>query len=604
MVICRPVSAKILVMKFTLLILLFLLSATVPYAQIPPFEKGGTYKTNIFDDSGTRIIAYDRTSQRVFSTNVSENKLDILDFHDIKKPYLVKQVDLSPYIGKVHAVAAALGIVAVVGEGSSPQSMGKILFFNQNGAYQSQYPVGPLPHMVTFSPSSNLVLVANEGVPDDSYTIDPLGSVTIFNISSGIQNISPAFINTVTFEELDSTAYDPLINIYGNDSMQLPSQDIEPEYIAVDSSSTKAYVTLQENNALAIIDIASATLDTVIGFGYKDYSQVGLDASDVANNINITTYNRLFGMYQPDGISTFKSGGQTYLATANEGASRTYTAYNEEIRMKDILLDNPKFSNSATLKNDTVLGRLKLTKTLGDPGDLRYENLYTFGGRSFSIWDDNGQLVWDSGDDFEQTLAQLYASEFNSDYDDNNSYKSRSDDRGPEPQAIAVGNVQGKTYAFIGLERMGGIMIYDVTDPTSPQFVMYELNRDFSKAANDPDAGDLGPEEIVFVPAATSFNGVATIFVSNQVSGTITIYQMGLGVGLEEGYALPETSIYPNPSKGIFNASETATYKVYNSAGKLIKTVFNYNQIDLTGEADGFYIIRNEEGQALRVIKK
>lgn len=593
-------------MKYLYSLLIVLLLTTLSTAQMPPFQKGGTYHTNIFNDGGSEIAVYDRTSRRVFSTNVSENKIDIINFEtDLQKPFLSQRIDLSPYITKVHSVAANFGLIAVVGEASSPQGLGKILFFNQAGNYIKQFSVGAMPDMVAFTPTGSHVLVANEGEPNDSYTLDPVGSISILNIANGIANLNQADIKTVGFTKLDTTAFDPLINIYGNDTMQLPSQDIEPEFIAVDSAGAKAYVSLQENNALAIIDIATATLDTVIGLGYKDFGQVGLDASDMAAQINIATYSRLFGMYQPDAMATFRANGQTYLAMANEGDSRDYTGYSEVVRMKDLILHNPSFPNGPTLKNDTVLGRLKVTTSLGDPNqDQRYENLYTFGGRSFSIRDSSGQLVWDSGDEFEQTIAQLYAMEFNSDNDDNSSYKSRSDDRGPEPEAIAVGKVDGVTYAFIGLERMGGIMIYDVSNPASPQFLMYELNRDFSKPANDPDAGDLGPEYIDFVPAINSFNGVASIFVSNEISGTVTIYQIGTGVGLEEGYPLIENSFFPNPSSGVFNATYEGNYKVYNSAGQLVKTVKDYNRIDLSGEADGFYIIRNEEGKALRVVKK
>ncbi len=600
-------------MKKNLLSLIIILTFSIlsSVAQTLPFSKASTYYTGIYDDGGTEITSYDSFSSRLFSTNGSLNQIDIIDISDLNNPTLITSVDLSLYVSGVNSVATYSGknVVAIAGEANLPQLPGKVLFIDTNGTYISQLQVGALPDMVTFTPDGLKILVANEGEPTSDYTTDPIGSVSIINIGTNDPaNLTQNDITDIDFTSLDNGNYDPLINIYGNDGLQMPSQDLEPEYITVDGSSTKAYVVCQENNALAIIDLTSSSLDTVVGLGYKDHSVMGngLDASNTRGTINIDTYDYLFGMYQPDAITAFEVSGQTYIATANEGDARDYNAYSEEERVKDVTLNLTNFPAAAVLQNDNVLGRLKITSSLGDnDNNGTYDSLFCFGARSFSIWDENGQLVWDSGDEFENIIAQAYPNEFNSTNDDNSSFQNRSDDKGPEPEAVAVGEVDGTLYAFIGLERMGGIMIYDLTNPASPSFVQYELNRDFSVSASDSAAGDLGPEGIVFVPATESPSGRALIIVSSEVSGTISFYELGASiVGIEENAVNMLNSFYPNPSTGIFNTDNTGIYKVYDMNGRFIMETDVTRSIDLSQQAKGFYMVKDEEGNAIRLIKK
>lgn len=590
------------------LLFLSLLFVQQVFSQNLPILWTHTHETGIFDGSATGAIAYDKNSKRLFSINNSTLELEIIDYSDPHKAYLLKTVDLSQFVSRANSVSVDKGTVAVAGEGASAQLPGKLLFFDQDGKYVNQFTTGPMPGMVTFTPLGDKVIVANEGGPNDSYTADPQGSVSIlYNIGFGVDILTQSDMQTVTFEELDSTAYDPLIRIFGPDSIsQIPSHSLEPEYVSVSPDGTKAFVSLQENNALAIVDLGpTASLDTVIGLGYKNHGVYGLDASDVADSINIRTYNRLFGMYQPDGLASFENNGQTYVMSANEGAARDYSGYSEVQRVSQLALDPQNFPNPFPMVYDSILGRLQVSTTLGDVNDdMLFDSLFAFGGRSVSIWDNQGQLVWDSGDEIEQMLASLYTDNFNSDNNDNNSYKSRSDNQGPEPSCVVTGEVDGIPFAFVGLKRMSGFMIYDISNPASPQFVSYELRRNFNTPATDDQKNDLGPENMVFLPAGNSHTGFALLFVANEVSGTISLYQMGQGVGLEEGYEVPEFSFYPNPSAGIFHGEISGDYKVYDSTGRLVKTVKDQFNIDLSSEKPGFYVIRNEEGMALRVIKK
>jgi Ca2+-binding RTX toxin-like protein len=377
--------------------------------------------------------------------------------------------------------------------------------------------VGSLPDMLTFTPDGSKVLVANEGEPG---TIDPEGSVSIIDLAGGINNLSQANVATAdftSFNGLEAQLRAEGVRIFAG---KTAAQDFEPEYIAVSADGQTAYVTLQENNTVAVIDIASATVTELQPLGLKDHSLVGngLDASDRDSAININTW-PVFGMYMPDAIATFSANGQTYYVTANEGDDR-----GENVSVRNLTLDPTAFPDAATLKLDANLGRLSVSSIDGDTdGDGDYDKLYAYSTRSFSVWDSQGNLVYDSGDDFEQITAQLFPSNFNAS-NDNNTFDNRSDNKGPETEAVVVGKVGDRTYGFIGLERIGGVMVYDITNPTSPEFVQYINNRDFSQNVQLSTAGDLGPEGLTFISAADSPTGIPLLVVTNEISGSTTTY--------------------------------------------------------------------------------
>ncbi len=355
----------------------------------------------------------------------------------------------------------------------------------------------------------------------------PLGSTHIRLRLAARQNGSTDYIG---FDDVELRFFDESVNIYGANRFASVAQDLEPEYVCIDGNSQLAHVTLQENNAFATIDLNTAQIISVTGLGYKDHSLPGngLDASNTNPTINITNW-PIKGMYQPDAMSCYEVAGTKYYVFANEGDSRDYDGYSEEERVKDVTLDATVFPNAATLQLDDELGRLKITSSKGDIDcDGEYEEIYSYGSRSFSIVDENGNLVYDSGDDFEQITATEYPLDFNSTDDDNTSFKNRSDDKGPEPEGLAMAKINNRHYAFIGLERIGGIMVYDVSDPTAPQYLQYLNRRDFSQNETDSAALDLAPEGLVFIPKAKSPNKRDLLVVSNEISGTVSIYQIDI----------------------------------------------------------------------------
>lgn len=484
----------------------------------------GTFETGIFDEGAAEINAYDPSSQRLFVVNANDNSLDVLDLSNPSNPTQITQISLDIFGGNANSVAVKNGVVAVAVANSNSQDPGQVVLLDIDGNFLNSLTVGALPDMVTFTPDGTRILVANEGEPSDDYSVDPEGSVSIIDLYNGVANATVTTAGFQAFNDQIDALRQQGVRIFGPNATV--AQDLEPEFITVSADSQTAYVTLQENNAIAVVDIYSGTVTDILPLGFKDHNLPGnaLDASNEDGSINIQNW-PVFGMYQPDAIASYDLYGKTYLVTANEGDSRDYDGFSEEVRVADIILDPDAFPDAAELQKPENLGRLKVTNTLGDTdGDGDFDQLFAFGGRSFSIWDDDGNLVFDSGDDFERITAFLLPDEFNSTNDENGSFDDRSDDKGPEPEGVAVGAIDDQTYAFIGLERIGGVMVYNISDPTQPFFVQYINTRDFSGDPLAGTAGDLGPEGLTFISAEDSPDGAPLLVVSNEISGSTTVF--------------------------------------------------------------------------------
>jgi hypothetical protein len=490
--------------------------------------------------NSAEISAYDPTSKRLFVVNSVSREMNILDFSNPASISNVSTVDITSF-GGINSVAVKNGIVAVAIEATNLTDNGSILFYNTDGVLQNQVTAGAMPDMITFSPNGNLVLTANEGEPSDDYLIDPEGTVTIVDISGGIANLSQSNVTSANFNAFDSqlaALKAQGLRVYGANNPTL-SKDVEPEYITFSENGSTAYITLQENNAIAVLDMGTKSFTAIKPLGLKDHNVLtnGLDASDQGGVVNIANL-PIKGMYQPDAIASYTVNNETYLIIANEGDSRVYpragstvgvegSIFNEEARVSTLNLDATVFPNFTLLKNNLVVGRLQLTNKTGDTdGDGDFDEIHALGARSFSIWKSttNGlEQIFDSGDQFERiTLADpTYGSMFNASHD-NNTAKNRSDNKGPEPEGVSIATINGKTYAFIALERIGGVMVYNVTNPANPVFVQWANSRSTSAVT-----GDRGSEGIFFIKAEESPTGIPLVVVSNEVSSTISVYAVG-----------------------------------------------------------------------------
>lgn len=501
--------------------------------------------------SSAEITAYDPLSKRLFVVNGALASVDVLDLSNPAAPTLIGSIAASSIgagLAAVNSVAVFNGIVALAIEANPKTSNGLVAWVRASDlAVLGTDTVGALPDMLTFTPDGSHLLVANEGEPD-SYglpgSIDPEGSVSVIAVTGLTANATAGTlirtVHTAGFNAFDAQIASLRaagVRIYGPGASV--SQDLEPEYITVSADSKTAYVTLQENNAIATVDIATRTVTSIKPLGFKDHSLagMGMDVSDEDGGTNTSSGTPLIkigpvpvkGMYLPDAIASYTAGGQTWLITANEGDARAdWPGFNEETRVRTHCsagLDPTVFSDALNQILDSNLGRLRITTTPnggmdGKNASGECNELYSFGGRSFSIWSTDINRVFDSGDDFEQRTKALPNVNFNASHD-NNDLDGRSASKGPEPEGVAVANFGTKTYAFIGLERVGGVMVYDVTSPTAPVFTTYLNTR-------TGVTGDRGPEGLTIIKAANSPNGKPLLVVGNETSGTTAIMQINL----------------------------------------------------------------------------
>lgn len=485
----------------------------------------GTYRTGAYDEGASEIVAHDPARQRLFVVNAHAGTVDVLDIRDPRNPVKVASLDTPG----ANSVAVHGDLVAVAQQADDKTDPGTVGFFDANALSQkASVTVGALPDMVTFTGSGDFALVANEGEPVGycEGQVDPEGSVSVIDLRAGAEK--------ATVRTADFTAYNSSIDALRADGVRIygpnatVAQDLEPEYITTSTNGLTAWVTLQEANAVATIDVRTARVTDIAPLGLKDHSVAGqgLDASDKDKAINIAQW-PVKGMYQPDSIASYAVKGQTFLVTANEGDARDWGCYAEEERIKDVTLDPTAFPNAAELQKDKAIGRLNISTATSPQSAAGYTELHVLGGRSVSVRAADGSLVWDSGDMFEKLTAAADPELFNADNAENDSADSRSDNKGPEPEGLDLGKLGGRTYAFVGLERTSGIAVVDVTDPAAGRIAGYAHNRIASGDAEAGTAGDLGPEGVHFIAAEESPTGVALLAVGNEVSGTTTLWEIG-----------------------------------------------------------------------------
>ena len=483
----------------------------------------------IFDSAAVEISAFDPATARAFVTFGEAPRVDIVDLSDPDNPGLFASIDLTAWGEDAHSTSVAVhdGVLAVaIPQGEDDSGPGKVAFFTTDGVLTGEVTVGALPDMLTFTPNGDFLLVANEGQPTQDYLVDPEGSVSLIDLRGGV---GAAVVTDIGFSAFNTATLDSSIRIFGPGANV--AQDLEPEDIAVSHDSKTAWVTLQENNAIATIDLKTRQVTALKGLGFKDHSVdgQGLDASK--DSAALVKNWPVFGVYMPDAIATLRAGNQTLLVTANEGDVREYDGLNaagrEDVEIEDIALDPTAFPDAVNLKNSAVgIGKLKVTSFNGDTdGDADYDELYSFGARSFSIWSTAGQLVFDSGDDLEEITKAAYPNNFNAS-NTNNTLDDRSDDKGPEPEGVTVALLFGRTYIFVMLERIGGIVVYEAGNPAAPTFVQYINTRNFGAPGNTAAAGDRGAEAARVVPAELSPNGKPLLIVSNEVSGSLRVFEI------------------------------------------------------------------------------
>jgi hypothetical protein len=495
--------------------------------------------------NSAEIVAHDVQTQRLFIANSIAGKMDIVDFSNPTAPILLSSISMASY-GNINSIAVHNGVIAVAIENIDPQANGKIVFFDTDGVFLNEVPTGAMPDMITFSKDYTKVITANEGEPNGTYSLDPEGSITVVDISGGVANLTSANATQIALTQFNGQEVALRaqgIRIFSTSATV--AQDLEPEYVAVSDDNTKAFVTLQENNAILVLNLVTNTIESLLPLGYADYSAGSgnsLDASDQSGAILNTSGIPIKGAYMPDAISYSTIGGNGYVFMANEGDSREFGSVIDANRISSSTfnsLDPVAFPDAAILKNNKFLGRLSALKYSGDTdGDGDYDELHVLGSRSFTIRNaETNALVFDSKDMFEKITANspLTSAFFNaSNTTGAATSKNRSDDKGPEPEGVTVSVINGIHYAFIALERVGGCMVFNVENPSAPVFVTYVNNRTLNGSGPD-----LGAEGIIFISAEDSPNGQAIVILANEVSSTLSIFAVNTCASLSAVVTAP-----------------------------------------------------------------
>lgn len=505
------------------------------------------------DGGVMEIITYNTANGFAYAINGQSGTIAIIDINKLQGDKLmaldgqsfdikaaVKKLDASFDYGDMSSIAVSPKgkSLAAALQAEAHDAEGRVAIFDclADGSLslKTVLPAGVQPDMVCFA-DDDTILTANEGEPREGYATeeaDPKGSVTIIKLAAGTSK-------NIGFEAFDNAEARAALVAQGVILKKgaLPSRDLEPEYMTI--CAGKAYVSLQEANALAVIDIAGEKVEHVFSLGFIDHSKSPIDINNKDKACKLMTHEGVLGMRLPDSVASFQKDGVTYVLTANEGDDRKYgkkkteAYYNNALKIK---LGDGDQSPAGHISAASFGGSSKAKITLLDPSTvdgIASSKDYLFGGRSFSIFSVSAkglELVFDSGSDFERITAQYLPKYYNCS-NDTTDIEDRSGKKGPEPEALTVGQIDGKTYAFIGLERISGVMVYDITKPAQAKFVNYINSRDFetviSTTEDDGDTlvvtgGDVAPEGMVFIPAAQSKAGKPMLLIANEVSGTVS----------------------------------------------------------------------------------
>lgn len=479
------------------------------------------------DDGGVaEIVTYNKEDKVFYVVSGETQSIDLVKINSDGSTKLQKKIEIGKVLegkdinaGDMTSVSYSdeKNLLAVAVQDSEYYKNGHIVILDKEGNFIEAYECGIQPDMVTFTKDGKYILSADEGEPRKGYdkgALDPNGSVTIVDVEN--KKTKKVEFNIDRDEALNNG-----VLLKKNSD---PAEDLEPEYIAISDDNKTAYVSLQENNAIASIDIENAKINYVKGLGFIDHTLPGneIDAirgKDANAKIDIKNDNFL-GTPMPDGIAFVAKNGKDYILTANEGDAREWADYENT--------ESKKFDKKNADKKTEYLDPEKTDGLVED-------RVHLLGGRSFSIYDASDlRRVYNSGSDFEKNTARIFPDFFNTDNDEDkgpDELDARSNKKGPEPENIAVINIKDRTYAIVGLERISGIMIYDITDPLNPVYKDYFNNRIFIKSVDKNEKvglekrGNIGPEGLCTIEAKDSPTGKPLVLVANEVSGTVQVIE-------------------------------------------------------------------------------
>lgn len=552
------------------------------------------------DGGVAEIVTYNKKDKVFYLVSGVTQSIDLVKINSDGSTERKKRIEIGKILedkninaGDVTSVSYSdeKNLLAVAVQDEDYKNNGHIVILDKDGNYKEAYECGVQPDMVTFTKDGKYIISADEGEPREGYVngIDPKGSVTIIDVENKSTNKVEFNINRV--EALNNGV------LLKKDSN--PAEDLEPEYIAVSDDNKTAFISLQENNAIASIDIESGDINYVKGLGFIDHSLEGNEIDAVrgkGKNAKIDIKNDNFlGTPMPDGIAFLSKNGKDYILTANEGDAREWgKKKNKYENTKSKKFDEKADKKTEYLDNDKTDG-------------LDENKIYLLGGRSFSIYDASDLTrVYNSGSDFEKITARIFPDFFNTSNDEDkgpDELDARSNKKGPEAENITVLNIKDKTYAIVGLERISGIMIYDITDPSNPVYKDYFNNRIFIKSVKGGEEiglekrGNIGPEGLCAIEAKDSPTGKPLALVANEVSGTVQVIEFNYSED-EKNSEIPWIDIEDNTEIVEVDENNHDSLKYKDDKEKTYPVFVNYSGKDEKNDREkGMENKKEQEGE-------
>ncbi len=525
------------------------------------------------DGGVAEIVSYNPDNGKAYIVNGQQGLLNVVNINgdgSLTTESVIEVQDLIDGFAYGDMTSVAVDTVndhvVIALQAADYSAPGRIAVLDYEGGLVGSYETGVQPDMITVSSDGKWILTADEGEPREGYgsgTTDPAGSVTLVNTETDE-------VKVVGFEAFDSAELSGQGILFNRVDGQILSAetDLEPEYIALDPDGTKAYVSLQEANAIAVLDLESGSFSAVESLGFQDLSleENSVDLTE-DGGYKASVYPNALGVRMPDGISAFEVNGTTYIAAANEGDAREWGDFTNETKADLTAADGSVAEGVRVLDHEVTAG-------------LDEGTAYVYGSRSFTIYNaDTMELVYDSGNEFESRTASYLGAWFNCSNDDIE-VDSRSAKKGVEPETVTVEQIGERWYAFVGLERIGGVMVYDVTDPASASYVNYINTRDFSSDVS----GDVAPEGLAFISAEESASGLPILLSACEVSGTVA------------AYTLSGSAVTPAPSEGAEGAVILYTNDVHCAAeGYSALAAYRAQLME-----DGYDVVTVDAGDAIQ----